>query len=215
MHARRAAVAVLALLLAGYLYGFVFNKPGSPDTAPQQAARDELVMNGVRIQGRSRGQEAWRIVADSVSADSRNAWARVMGVTDGEIFREGQPYLTFTADTGTYNSKTGELRLDGDIVVYSNGKQLLSTSQVVWKPGESKVLIPVPATVTSSTGQMDVESLEVDVETDRISSAGELVIRQMENGGTFSVRSDNIVFSPEDESFEAIGRTEIRFQIDD
>ena len=141
--------------------------------------------------------------------------AEMYQITEGEIYRGGEPYLTFSAGRGVYDSKTGQLRLDGGVKVASGGKDLLATDGVVWDPKQSRVLIPGKTDIATSTGVVTVGQLEVDIEADKMLTAGDVLVREAEGRHSFRMEGNEICFSSDGESFEARGETTIQFELDD
>ncbi len=216
--------ASLAVLLAfGLIYAFVINRPDLPPSGPgaggergkQQSGSRDLVFDGVKVEGRERGERAWLLSAARVEAGAGDGGAEMYQITDGEIYRDGQPHLTFSAGRGVYDGKTGRLRLDGGVRVLLEGKDFLATDEVVWDPKLSRVLIPGTAEIATSRGTVTVEQLEMDVVADQIHTAGDVLVREAGGKPSFSVKSEDIRFSGDGESFEARGETTIQFDLDD
>jgi len=216
--AHRAVVAAAVLIVAClYVYGFVLNRPEeqAEDSRPRTGPREQLVIDGAVIQGMDAGVTAWRIAAESVSVvgDQRSSSTHVRGIIHGEIMRDGEPYMTFTAGSGQYAARTAELVLDGGVVFHQDGEQLLRSDQVIWKPDESRAVVPGPAVITTSSGEVKVDSLQLDVTADKLYSEGQLVITGTSSSGDIAVRGGRIVFDPKAEALEATGPTTIEFEI--
>lgn len=216
----KAVVATALAIMAGmYLFGFVLNKPGPGLAAGGPGSGDAgdggLHIAGATIQGLTDGVTAWMIEADAVRSGERGDVTTIEGITHGEIMRDGAPYLTFVAGQGRYSGRSGELALSGGVEFWQAGRPMLRTEQVIWKPAESKAVAPGQAVITTSTGEVTVDSLELDVSSDRIHYAGEMLMKLADSGKGVTVTGDNIVFDPLTESFESTGPTTIEFELDE
>jgi hypothetical protein len=220
---KTVSISVAVLLACALVYAFVVNRPDPPDAGRasqrnpggRQPASHDLLFDGVAVEGREGGERAWMLWAARVEAGAGDGRAEMYQITEGEIYRGGEPYLTFSAGRGVYDSKTGQLRLDGGVKVASGGKDLLATEGVVWDPKQSKVLIPGKTEIATSAGVVTVGQLEVDIEADRMHTAGDVIVREAEGKQSYRVDGDDISFSSDGESFEARGETTIQFELDD
>ncbi len=209
--------AALAIVAGLYLYGFVLNRP-EPTSAGTRSGSDgdvRLHISGATIQGLADGVTAWVIEADSVRSGRRGDVTTMDGITHGEIMRDGAPYLTFTAGQGRYTRRNEELALIGGVEFWQEGKPMLRTEQVIWKPAESKAVVPGEAVITTGAGEATVDSLQLDVSADRIHYAGEMLLKLADSKRGVTVTGDNIVFDPTTESFESSGPTTIEFELDE
>lgn len=220
---KTVSMSVAVLLACGLVYAFVINRPDPPvrdltsdrGRGSRQPASRDLLFDGVTVEGREGGERAWMLSAVRVDAGAGDGRAEMYQITEGEIYRNGQPYLTFSAGRGVYDSRTGQLRLDGGVRVLSDGKDLLATDEVVWDPKQSKVLIPGKTEIATSAGAVTVGQLEVDVEADKMHTAGDVLMREAEGKSCIRVEGGDIRFSSDGESFEARGETTVRFELDD
>jgi hypothetical protein len=69
--------------------------------------------------------------------------------------------------------------------------------------------------ITTSSGEVKVDSLQLDVTADKLYSEGQLVITGTSSSGDIAVRGGRIVFDPKAEALEATGPTTIEFEIGD
>ena len=220
---KAVSVSVAVLLACALVYAFVINRPDPPDADPagergrgsRQPASRDLLFDGVAVEGREGGERAWMLWASRVETGTGDSRAEMYQITEGEIYRGGEPYLTFSAGRGVYDSKTGQLRLDGGVKVALGGKDLLATDGVVWDPKQSRVFIPGKTEIATSAGVVTVDKLEVDIEADRMLTGGDVLVKEAEGKHSFRVEGDNICFSSDGESFEARGETTIQFELDD
>lgn len=208
-------VLVLACL---YIYAFVLNEP--PDGEEKSAEGGnrppgDLLFEGVSIEGRSDGERAWRISASDVGLRDEDGRIEIGEITHGEIYRAGEAYLSFKASKGIFHSGTGQLLLSGGVDVYSGERKLLTTDELEWAPGDSRVVIPGPAEIMTEQGVVSAASLEVDVASDEIYAGGDLTIREGFGGRDIIVKGGEVRFDPDQNSFEAWGGTEIVFEIGD
>lgn len=220
---RAISMSVAVLLACALIYAFVINRPDPPDAdlaraggrGSRRPASRDLLFDGVTVEGRQGGERAWMLSAVRVEAGAGDGRAEMYQITEGEIYRNGQPYLTFSAGRGVYDSRTGQLRLDGGVKVASDGKDLLATDEVVWDPKQSRVLIPGRTDIATSAGTVTVGQLEVDIEADKMHTAGDVLVKEAEGQRSFRVEGDEICFSSDGESFEARGKTTVQFELDD
>lgn len=220
---KAVGMSVVALLACALIYAFVINRPASPTAGPgsagdrgssKRASRD-LVFDGVAVEGREGGERVWLLSALRVEAGAGDSRAEMYQITEGQIYRGGEPYLTFSAGRGVYDKKTGQLRLDGGVKVASGGRDLLATDEVVWDPKQSRVLIPGKTEITTSAGVVTVGHLEVDIEADKLYTAGDVLVREAEGRRSYRVDGHDIRFSSDGQSFEARGETTVQFELDD
>ncbi len=220
---KAVSVSLAVLLALGLIYAFVINRPDPPlsaqagdgGLAKQRATSRGLLFDGVRVEGREGGERVWLLSAARVEAGAGDGRAEMYQITEGEIYKDGQPHLTFSAGRGVYDSRTGQLRLDKGVQVLSDGKDFLATDEVVWDPKQSRVVIPGKTEIVTSRGAMTVGQLEMDIAADQIHTAGDVLVREAEGKRSFSVKSEDILFSGNGESFEARGETTIQFDLDD
>lgn len=220
---KAVSISVAVLLACALVYAFVINRPDPPDAdlagergrGSRQPASHDLLFDGVAVEGREGGERAWMLRAAQVETGAGDGRAEMHQITEGQIYRGGEPYLTFSAGRGVYDRKTGQLRLDGGVKVASGGKDLLATDGVVWDPKQSKVLIPGKTEIATSAGVVTVGQLEVDIQADRMHTAGDVTVREAEGKQSYRVDGGDISFSSDGESFEARGETTIQFELDD
>lgn len=220
---KAVSISATVLLACALVYAFVINRPDPPDADPasergrgsRQPASHDLLFDGVAVEGREGGERAWMLRAARVETGAGDGRAEMYQITEGEIYRGGEPHLTFSAGRGVYDSKTGQLRLDGGVKVASGGKDLLATDGVVWDPKQARVLIPGKTEIETSAGMVTVGQLEVDIEADKMFTAGDVLVREAEGKHSFRMEGDDIRFSSDGESFEARGETTIQFELND
>lgn len=213
---RIVSVAILLVLGCLYVYAFVLNKPADEDRSfdpdPDRASSD-LTFGGVSIEGRENGERVWKISAANVDLRDGDGRVEMSEIGHGEIYRDGEPYLSFKACKGVFDTKTGQLSLSGGVDVFSGGRKLLRTDEVAWKPDDSRIVIPGQAEIITEQGVVSAASLRVDVASDKIYASGDLTIREGFGGRDVVVKSGEICFDPAENSFEAWGGTEIEFEI--
>ena len=220
---KAVGISAAVLIACALVYAFVINRPDPLDADPagergrgsRQPASRDLLFDGVAVEGREGGERAWMLRAARVETGAGDSRAEMYQITEGEIYRGGEPYLTFSAGRGVYDRKTGQLRLDGGVKVALGGKDLLATDGVVWDPKQSRVFIPGKTEIATSAGVVTVGQLEVDIEADRMLTGGDVLVKEAEGKHSFRVEGDNICFSSDGESFEARGETTIQFELDD
>ena len=128
---KAVSISVAVLLACALIYAFVINRPDPPDADPasergrgtKQPASRDLLFDGVAVEGREGGERVWMLSAARVETGAGDGRAEMYKITEGAIYRSGEPYLTFSAGRGLYDSKTGQLRLDGGVKVASGGKE--------------------------------------------------------------------------------------------
>lgn len=215
---RRVSAFIVLVLACLYIYAFVLNEP--PDGEGTSAGdvnspSSDLLFEGVSIEGRSDGERAWRISASHVGLRDEDGRIEIGEIMHGEIYREGEAYLSFKASAGIFHSGTGELLLSGGVDVYSGERKLLTTDELEWTPGDSRVVIPGPAEIITEQGVVSADSLQVDVASDEIYASGDLTIRGGFGGRDILIKGGEVRFDPDQNSFEAWGGTEIEFEIGD
>lgn len=128
------AVAVVAALLYAAFGGSADsndNKTPIPlDDATLQFVRPTVV-------GMLEGVRQWELVAERMR--ERDGIIYLDGINLGQLYRDGDEYLTFTAETGVWTQAQDQLELRGDVRVYRQGEPLLVSERLLWD-GRTEVL---------------------------------------------------------------------------
>lgn len=136
---RRVWLILLAVvILAGGFYAF-FGRGAEegPEEVPISAEDATLQFVRPTIVGMLEGVRQWELVAERMR--ERDGIIYLDDIEPGQLYREGDEYLAFTATNGVWTQAKDTLELQGDVKVYHEGELLLATERLVWD-GRSEIL---------------------------------------------------------------------------
>ncbi|MCR4424735.1 MAG: LPS export ABC transporter periplasmic protein LptC [Firmicutes bacterium] len=205
-----AAILTLAVVITGaYAWAFLINKPAATGGVTRDKG-PSLAFMGVEIEGLDSGQKRWHLKARRVESGQQARSVRLVDITDGAIYRGGEPYFTFTAGDGVLQNDTGDLMLTGGVTVWSNGETLLTTDKVVWKAADGRILVPGPAEVMIEGSRISAQRFEADVDAEKITGHGEVVLQ---TEGQMKITAGTLVYRLDEKEVEMEEPVVIEFDI--
>lgn len=113
-------IVVIGLLIAGGMYFFGEKNPADPaeHIVAARFTRPNLVSY-------KQGSRSWSLKAQSIEEmpDRRDQIVRLIDITDGIVFKEGQPNLYFSADEGTWRKDSDQLLFSGNVLVIQENQR--------------------------------------------------------------------------------------------
>ena len=207
---RRIAVLMIILAIAGAgVYALLGGRGDGRASEEAPITADEVRLQFVRptIVGMLEGVRQWDLVADRMR--ERDGVVYLDGIAPGQLYREGEEYVAFTAETGIWTLERDTLELQGDVKVYHEGELLLATERLLWDGRTEVLTAPGPVVIyhdgyTIRAGRMTgyvkedrlVFQENVEVASDR------LVLRV----------PDELVYHVEDGSMSGLGAGILQFR---
>ena len=150
------------------------NTASSPSPAPP--SNIEWHLNHVRLHGLSGGKIVWEIDADNISLAKDRPLLTVHGVKRVALMNDGAQELTLSADTLERNTATGDIAVDGHVLISGNGLAI-HTPAVKWDPHEESLLFPQSIATRLGEYQLTCQGVtRYNVPNGQLSSSGGLLL---------------------------------------
>lgn len=136
---RRVGLILLATVAVVAVFYGLFGRAQDDGPEAVPIAADEATLQFVRptIVGMLEGVRQWELVAERMR--ERDGIVYLDSIEPGQLYREGEEYLAFTADSGVWTQERDTLELEGDVKVYQEGELLMATERLLWD-GRTEVL---------------------------------------------------------------------------
>lgn len=121
----------------------------------------QITMRLPKLSGYKKDLRSYDVTADSAVQEVKHPTIMGLSLPDAKIEIEKDKYARITAATGTYDSSTEKMRLDGSVMVKSDaGYEIaLQDANVDLKAGAIETLHPVKVKMTNGT--IDADAMEV------------------------------------------------------
>ena len=150
-----------------------------------------------RFVGLHQGVRQWSLAADAIEETRGEKGERIvylMGVHDGQLYRDGKVALRFEAARGVWREPGSDLVLEGDVVFTSDDGLRFHTQQVHWNAQEERLVAPGQVEIVYEDQRFVADSLDADVKGDRYEFRGN--VRWTTDRGAL-VWSEQAVYSDE------------------
>lgn len=145
--------------------------PAPQAPPPALAVRAEsLTVSGWQRRGGS-AERLWQVTAHDVrsSTDGRSQWFRE--ITDGILYRGGQPAARFTAGQGQGDQLQNVFTIHGGARVTLEGDGTeISTEEVQWRGPQRQLMLPRPIHLTRGEMRLDGARSHLDLQAGRLTS---------------------------------------------
>lgn len=182
-----------------------------PRTAPKKLPVKTITLFGTRISGRREGRPFWHFDAERVEQALSGGPTTFFNLRNGCIFRDGKPYISFSADSARHDPKNEEIRLTGNLVaVFPEGT--LFTEEAIWYIRTERLVVSVPVRIDAKQYSISAGSMEVDLSAETAKLLGGVV---MTKGDKTTAYSETLTHSLKDGMFEVPGPFSLEVEIDD
>lgn len=142
----RAALWLLIVTLAVLLGACGLSNQGA--TERTTLPLDDATVQFVRpfVVGMMDGVRQWDIEAERMREKDGVIYLDM--INPGQLYRDGERYLSFTATTGVWIQTRDRLELVGDVRVFRDGDPLLTTERLIWEGRDETLNAPGPVEIT-------------------------------------------------------------------
>lgn len=173
--------------------------------APLPSGGVELVTRFTKphfVKYRPGGEREWSLRADVVEeASDGSGTVAFQNISEGILFRDGEPHFRFVADQGSLTSER-DLRLVGNVVFYEGDEPVFASQEVIWRSSEEIVLAPGTVTAHYDGHTLLAGRLEARLKEDTVELSGNVM---WTTGDGIEVTADRAVYA--DERLEFSGLT--------
>ena len=181
------------------------------NSARQPAPPKTMNISGAKIAGRRDGKPFWHFNAERVEQNLEGGPTTFHNLREGNIYRGGEPYLSFTADLAVHDPKLDEIRLTGNLkAVFPEGT--IYTEAASWSIMNEALKVTVPVTVVGDGYQLQAGGMEVDLQAEQARFYNGVTLDQGEKG---VVMAEYITKSLNDGEFVVPGPFTLEFEIDE
>lgn len=201
----------LLVVLAVGAVAWLGRTPDPPTNQGRPPGSEEYEQPGfhfrdIRLVGRSQGKKQWELDVATVKSPRGARQVDFHLVRRGVVYREGQPYLSLTADGGVYYPEQNNFIMRGNVVVSRENGDLLRAQELQWNPLTRQVTSTLPVEAKVEGVWFRANRFTVDVESETMIAAGEVELVK-ENGERLA--GDTIIYSLADASWEIQGEAEL------
>lgn len=141
------ALAAAAVVIAIGVFLAVRGVGGGGSEARTALPLDEATIQFIRptAVGMQGGERQWELTADRMSERDGKVYLDV--IEPGLLYRDGEPYLTFSAQAGVWDQATDVLELTGNVRVFRDGEPLLESDKLVWDGRREILTSPGPVRI--------------------------------------------------------------------
>lgn len=178
---RRVAVLVLAAVLTGLVTWGARDREEQPPAAPVPApeeSRPQLV--STRVVGRHQGDRQFELDAGAIADEGD--WVRIDSIQHGVLYRDGEVFVTFTANEGRWHRQSNDLVLMGDVVLVYEGRVHLYSDQLEWRAADERVVSPGPVMLTRDGDVIRAGVMEADLDQEVVRLRGDVLIERARGG---------------------------------
>ncbi|HAH97408.1 MAG TPA: LPS export ABC transporter periplasmic protein LptC [Firmicutes bacterium] len=181
------------------------------NSARQPAPPKTMNISGAKIAGRRDGKPFWHFNAERVEQNLEGGPTTFHKLREGNIYRDGEPYLSFTADLAVHDPKLDEIRLTGNLeAVFPEGT--IYTEAASWSIMNEALKVTVPVIVVGDGYHLQAGGMEVDLQAEQARFYNGVILDQGEKG---VVMAEYITKSLNDGEFVVPGPFTLEFEIDE
>lgn len=205
-----AIIIVLALIGVGI---FMLSRSAADDNEGPTTSLplDEATIQFVRPTaiGMLDGERQWELEAERMHEHEGRVY--LTAIDPGLLYRDGEPYLSFTAQTGVWHRTSDRLELEGDVRVYRDDEELLRSEVLTWD-GRTEILTsPGPVQIHHEGNTIRADRMVGHVKEDELIFQGNVKVTS--GRITLSVPGE-LVYRVEDGSMSGTGNGWMQFTID-
>ena len=170
------AAALALLVLAGGVYYFVRSEPPESPAAPPQ--RDDIpaaLLEGNKLVEKKNGKVTWELSANTIALDKATGKITLVDVK-AVFYREDGNQLNVTSKTGSFDNKTRDITLAGDVNAVSTDGATLVADTVDWRQKEELITAKGNVRLTRPDVTATAEEAQTDKALEQIRLSGNAVI---------------------------------------
>lgn len=131
MSKRARLAAILAAVIAvGVVVWSVSTVPAPPPKDTTETS-SKMTYEGNTISEEKDGRKVWEVTAEHMEVDVKTQDATMEGVT-GHFYGTDGKTTTLFADGGTYNGKTRDIKLKGNIYIMNSDGAVMTSDELEW-----------------------------------------------------------------------------------
>lgn len=188
------------------------NQERREENATRQPAPPKTMnISGAKIAGRRDGKPFWHFNAERVEQNLDGGPTTFHNLYEGSIYRDGEPYLSFTADLAIHDPKLDEIRLTGSLkAVFPEGT--IYTEAASWSIMNETLKVTVPVIVEGEGYHLQAGGMEVDLQAEEARFYNGVTLDQGSKG---VVMAEYITKALNDGEFVVPGPFTLEFEIDE
>jgi len=188
------------------------NQERREENATRQPAPPKTMnISGAKIAGRRDGKPFWHFNAERVEQNLDGGPTTFHNLYEGSIYRDGEPYLSFTADLAIHDPKLDEIKLTGNLkAVFPEGT--IYTEAASWSIMNETLKVTVPVIVEGEGYHLQAGGMEVDLQAEEARFYNGVTLDQGSKG---VVMAEYITKALNDGEFVVPGPFTLEFEIDE
>lgn len=201
---------IVLVLVAGALYA-AFGGSDADVIAETPLPLDEATIQFVRptAVGMLDGVRQWELTADRMR--EHEGLIYLDGIDPGQLFRDGEEYLSFTSDAGVWTRDSDKLELSGHVKVYRDGERLLGSDLLIWDGPNELLTSPGPVEIHHDGNIIRAAEMIGYVADDELLFKGGV---EVIGGRVRLTVADQLVYHVEDGTMEGLGSGRLLFRIE-
>jgi lipopolysaccharide export system protein LptA len=178
-----------------------WGEPPPRSNAPEMTVRARSMTIRGYHRRNGRPELGWKVTAHDVgqTPDNSEQWFRE--ITDGILYRDGQPMARFKAGKGQGNPVANTLSIQGGAQMRLEGDgTTLESEQVHWRGLQRQLMLPRPVKVVRGDLHLSVQSARLDLQPGRLTTraltGNDRHLRFRADNGTLFLKQRRLELSP-------------------
>ena len=170
------AAALAALVLAGGVYYFIRSEPPEPQPKPQEAVTGpSAFLEGNKLVEKKNGKVIWELTANTIAIDPTSGKIALVDVK-AVFYREDGNKLNVTAKNGSFDNKTRDMDLSGEVNAVSTDGGKLTADKVDWRQKEELIIAKGNVRLEKTDVVATAQEAQTDKALEQIRLSGNAVI---------------------------------------
>lgn len=199
------------LAIAGLVVSFVMvARHASPEPVAPARDRPDLAFEGLTVAGWGRFGKQWEVAARRAEADAGGERSVLSEIIGGKLFRDGKPYLEFTADRAETLGERQDLVLMGNVAILRDGRKLLAADELRWNGLAETFTCTGGVVIWFDGGTATAARVSGNLSQGAIVIEGDIRVRYRD---LTTAKADRAVYYIDDEVLEFEGQTEFELEL--
>lgn len=207
---RQTRIIVIALVVVAIVSFTLMRSRPADNKVVTPVPLDESTVQFIRptVVGMLDGIRQWELETERMR--ERDNLVYMEQIQRGLLYRDGEEYLTFVADTGVWNRDNDELELTGNVTVFRDDERLLDSQRLIWDGNAELLTSPGPVQIQIDGRKIAANEMIGNVKQDELLFKGD--VRVQAEGLTLTV-ADRLIYHVEEGSMQGFGQGQLRLNI--
>ena len=130
-----------------------------PQKAPVEDGPKVMSYDNNTISEEKDGKKIWELTSESMTVDVDTKNVELTGLS-GKFYEEDGRVVSVTAAHGTYDNKTKDIQVDGDVTIETTDGAALTCGKLLWTEAEGKLTAAEDAYIKQDDMQARADRIE-------------------------------------------------------